>query len=107
MKRLLTALLMSLAFTTAFALDLGDAKDQGLVGEARTGYLEAVQQPASPEVKALISEVNAKRKAQFERTAEKTNTTPAQVANRFWELAVERTAPGHYYQDASGDWQKK
>ena len=107
MKRMLAVLLMSLAFSTAWALDLGAAKDQGLVGEARTGYLEAVQQPASAEVKALIEEVNAKRKAQFERTAEKTNTTVVQVAYRFYELAVERTAPGHYYQDASGNWKKK
>ena len=107
MKKMLAALLMSLAFTTAFAIDIGEAKDQGLVGEARTGYLAAVQQPASAEVKALVAEVNAKRKAQFERTAEKTNTTLLQVANRFWELAVERTAPGHYYQDANGDWHKK
>ena len=107
MKRMLAALLMSLAFTTAFAIDIGEAKDQGLVGEARTGYLAAVQQPASAEVKALIAEVNAKRKAQFERTAEKTNTTVLQVANRFWELAVERTEPGHFYQDANGSWQKK
>jgi uncharacterized protein YdbL (DUF1318 family) len=98
---------MSLAFTTAFALDLDEAKEQGLVGEARTGYLAAVQQPASAEVKALIADVNAKRKEQFERTAKKTNTTLLQVANRFWELAVERTAPGHYYQDANGNWQKK
>ena len=107
MKRMLAVLLMSLAFSTAWALDLGAAKDQGLVGEARTGYLEAVQQPASAEVKALIEEVNAKRKAQFERTAEKTNTTVVQVAYRFYELAVERTAPGHYYQDASGNWKRK
>jgi uncharacterized protein YdbL (DUF1318 family) len=98
---------MSLAFTTAFALDIDVAKEQGLVGEARTGYLAAVQQPASAEVKALIAEVNAKREAQFERTAKKTNTTVLQVANRFWELAVERTAPGHYYQDANGNWRKK
>jgi len=107
MKRMLAVLVMSLAFSTAWALDLGAAKDQGLVGEARTGYLEAVQQPASADVKALIAEVNAKRKEQFERTAEKTNTTLAQVANRFYELAVQRTAPGHYYQDASGNWKKK
>jgi hypothetical protein len=104
---MLAVLLVSLAFSTAWALDLGEAKEQGLVGEARTGYLEAVQQPPSAEVKALIAEVNAKRKAQFQSTAEKTNTTLPQVANRFWELAVERTAPGHYYQDANGNWRKK
>jgi hypothetical protein len=30
-----------------------------------------------------------------------------QVANRFYELAVQRTAAGNYYQDAAGNWKKK
>ncbi len=107
MKRTLTAILLIFAFHFAYALDIGEAKDRGLVGEARTGYLAAVQQPVSSEVRALIDEVNAKRTAEFERTAEKTNTTLAQVSNRFYELAVQRTARGHYYQDADGNWLKK
>jgi uncharacterized protein YdbL (DUF1318 family) len=107
MKRLLTAILLVLSMQTAFAIGLQDAKSQGLVGEARTGYIAAVQQPASAEVNQLIASVNAKRKEQFERTAEKTNTTLLQVSNRFYELAVQKTAPGHYYQDANGRWKKK
>lgn len=107
MKKLLTAILLVLSMQTAWAIDLQDAKSQGLVGEARTGYLEAVQQPASAEVNALIADVNAKRRAEFERTARKTSTTVPQVSNRFYELAVENTRPGHFYQDASGRWIKK
>ena len=30
-----------------------------------------------------------------------------QVSNRFYELAVQKTAAGHYYQDAAGRWKKK
>ncbi len=107
MKQIISAILLILAFQSAWAIDLQTAKIQGLVGEARSGYLEAVTEPASSDVKALISEVNAKRKAQFERTAKKTKTTLLQVSNRFYELAVTRTKPGHYYQDASGRWKKK
>lgn len=107
MRKLLAVFTLLLTVQTAWAIDLQSAKDQGLVGEARTGYLAARQAPASPEVKALVSSVNAKRKAQFERTARSTNTTVAQVANRFYELAVQRTRPGHYYQDASGRWVRK
>lgn len=107
MKKILTAILLILSMQTAWAIDLQDAKSQGLVGEANTGYLAAVQEPASAEVKALIADVNAKRKAQFERTAKKTNITARQVSNRFYELAIEKTRPGHYYQDASGNWKKK
>jgi hypothetical protein len=107
MKRILTAILLVLAMQTAWAIDLDDAKAQGLVGEARTGYLAAVQKPASAEVKALIADVNAKRKAQFEKTAAKTGTTVLQVSYRFYELAVQKTEPGHYIQDADGRWKKK
>ena len=107
MKRLLTAILLVFALQSAWAIDLNSAKTQGLVGEAKSGYLAAVKTPASNEVKALIASVNSKRKAQFERTARKTNTTVPQVANRFYELAVQRTRPGHYYQDAGGRWKKK
>jgi len=107
MKKILTAILLVLAMQSAWAIDLRDAKTQGLVGEANNGYLAAVQQPASAEVKALVSSVNTKRKAQFEKTANNTGTTVLQVSNRFYELAVQKTAPGHYYQDKSGAWKKK
>jgi uncharacterized protein YdbL (DUF1318 family) len=77
-----------------------------VVGEANTGYLAPIGTP-SAEVKALVSEVNAKRKAEFKRTAEKTGATLQQVQFRFYELAVQRTKPGHYYQDPGGSWKQK
>ena len=107
MRRIIAAIALTFALQTAWAIDLHEAKAEGLVGEANTGYLAAVKEPAGAEVQALIADVNAKRKAEFERTAEKTNTTMAQVSNRFYELAVERTSPGNYYQDRSGAWRKK
>lgn len=107
MKKLLTALTLLLVFQGAWAIDIDSAKASGLVGEANTGYLAAVEQPVSGEVRALIQQVNAKRKAEFQSTAEKTGATLQQVAFRFYELAVQRTAPGHFYQDKSGRWVKK
>lgn len=106
-KRLLAAFALLLVIQNAWAIDLRDAKAQGLVGEANTGYLAAVASPASAEIRALIADVNAKRLEEFQRTAEKTGTTVAQVANRFYELAVQKTEPGHYYQDTAGAWKKK
>jgi uncharacterized protein YdbL (DUF1318 family) len=105
-RNIVAALFLVLAFQGAWAIDLHAAKEQGLVGEANTGYLAAVGAP-STEVKALIDEVNAKRKAEFERTAKKTGATLEQVRVRFYELAVQRTEPGHYYQDAGGNWKQK
>ena len=105
-RQFVVALLLALAFQSAWAIDIHTAKQQGLVGEANTGYLAAIGTP-SAEVKALVAEVNEKRKAEFERTAKKTGATLVQVRARFYELAVQRTEPGHYYQDASGSWKKK
>ncbi len=105
-RKYVTAFLLVLAFQCAWAIDIHSAKDQGLVGEANTGYLAAVGTP-SKEVEALIAEVNEKRKAEFERAASKTGATLEQVQFRFYELAVQRTKPGHYYQDSSGNWKQK
>lgn len=107
MKKFLFAIGLVLLLQNAWAIDIREAKELGLVGEANTGYIAAVTTPASDEVNSLIAEVNALRKAHFEDTAKKTGATLPQVANRFYELAVEKTAPGHYYQDSGGRWQKK
>lgn len=106
-RQIVATILLVLAFQSAWAIDIHSAKDQGLVGEANTGYLAAVVSAPSDEVKALISEVNQKRKAQFKSTAEKTGATLEQVRMRFYELAVERTESGRYYQDAAGNWKQK
>ncbi len=107
LKKTFLAIGLMMLLQNAWAIDIGSAKAEGLVGEANTGYIAAVQTPASAEVRALIADVNQKRKAQFTSTAQKTGTTVAQVANRFYELAVQKTAPGNYYQDAGGRWKKK
>ena len=107
MKKIVAAIGLLLLLQNAWAIDIRDAKEQGLVGEANTGYIVALQSPASAEVRALVADVNSKRQAQFYETAEKTGITVAKVAYRFHELAVQRTATGHYYQDTDGKWRKK
>ena len=107
MKKIFAAFGLMLMLQNAWAIDIHNAKAQGLVGEANTGYIAAVQAPASAEVRALIADVKLKRKASFASTAQKTGTSVAQVANRFYELAVQKTAAGEYYQDAGGRWRKK
>jgi uncharacterized protein YdbL (DUF1318 family) len=107
MKKIIATVGLLFMLQNAWAIDIQDAKDKGLVGEARTGYLAAVTSPASAEVRALISDVNQKRKDQFTETANKTGVTVEQVAFRFYELAVQKTEAGHYYQDGSGSWKKK
>lgn len=107
MKKIIATVGLLFMLQNAWAIDIQDAKDQGLVGESKTGYLAAVSTPASAEVRALIADVNQKRKEQFTETASKTGVTVEQVAFRFYELAVQKTEAGHYYQDSSGGWKKK
>ena len=107
MKRILAAIGLMMLLQNAWAIDIRTAKAEGLVGEANTGFIAAVHTPASAEVRALIADVNNKRKAQFDSTARKTDTSVAQVAHRFYELAVQKTASGHFYQDSAGRWKKK
>ena len=107
MKKFFALIGLALLLQNAWAMDIDSAKALGLVGEANTGYLAAVKTPPSAEVRALINDVNRKRRAEFERTAQRTKATLQQVAYRFYELAVQRTEAGHYYQDADGRWRRK
>jgi len=106
-KKILVFVLMFIAAQSAWAIDIHSAKNEGLVGEANTGYLASVNSAPSSDVRALIAEVNAKREAEFKKAAQKTSTTLPQIQNRFYEIAVKKTKPGHYYQDANGNWRKK
>lgn len=108
MKQLLALIFLTLlTCTSVWALDIKQAKSQGLVGERNDGYLGYVVKPPSDAAKTLVKEVNNKRKAKFNATAKKNNLKSEQVANRFYQRAVGKTAGGHYYQNAAGDWIKK
>ena len=107
-KQIFRATVLTLiCINSAFALSLKDAKAQGLVGERNDGYVGYVVKPASAEVKALVKEVNNKRKAKFQSTASNNKISVEQVAALFYERAVNQTQAGHYYQNASGSWVKK
>ena len=47
----------------AFALDLNQAKSNGMVGETNSGYIAAVK--PSAEVNALVESINGQRIAQY------------------------------------------
>ena len=107
MKKVLTVILLAFFTYTAWAIELSAAKAQGLVGGARTGYIAMVKQPTIGEMSACIKEVNSTGKAQFQNTAQKTGAEIKQVSNRFYEIAVQRTATGHHYQDGIGVRKRK
>ena len=107
MKRFILGLCIILLGSQAFAQSLHDAKAAGLVGERNDGYVGYVVTPPGDDIKALVKDVNNKRRAKFTQTAKNNNLKTEQVAFRFYQRAIQETDPGHYYQDASGKWVKK
>lgn len=74
----LGVLLAALSVPGAFAADVDQAKKQGMVCELPTGYLKATGS-ATGDVKAMVGEINNKRKAEYKRIAEEHGVTPDQV----------------------------
>ncbi len=101
------ALLGLLLAGPAWAITLQEAKDQGLVGEQRDGYVGLVAGTAAAEVRDLVREVNEERRRRYEQIARDNGITVEQVAAVAWERAVQATRSGHYVQDENGRWVRK
>lgn len=95
-----------LASSVAVAVDLQGAKSQGLVGEQLNGYLGVVASSVSSDVKALVADVNKKRKKKYQSIANQNGTSLDTVELLAGKKAIEKTATGNYIQSATG-WKKK
>lgn len=73
-------LALTLFAVPASALDLAQAKSQGLVKETSTGYLAAVK--PSGEVNSLVQKINAGRKAAYQKLANDTGAPLSAVEQR-------------------------
>jgi len=102
----LAALLLIGYALTALATDLTQARAAGLVGERADGYLGLVEESAPGDVKALVIDVNARRRAEYARIAAENGIEQAQVEAVAGRKAIERTAPGGWI-FMNGGWQRK
>ena len=107
MKNFLILFFALFISANAYALNLQQAKDQGLVGEANTGYIASVTSTTSGEVRQLIATVNNHRRERYKKIAVTHGLTTFEVGRLAYEKAVEKTEPGNYYQNAAGIWVKK
>ena len=71
--------LAALVAMPALALDLHEARKSGQVAETPEGFIKAVK--SSAEVDALVTEVNAKRRAEYQRIS-KENGQPVDVVGK-------------------------
>lgn len=89
----------------AFALDLQQARTQGAVAEQRSGYIMAVKPNA--EVNALVSDVNAKRRQEYQRISKENGQPIDVVAKLAAAQIIQKLAPGSLYEGDNGGVQKK
>ncbi len=101
MKKLFLLLTLILSFS-AFALELSNAKEQGLVGEQRNGLLGVVQ--ASPEAAQLVEDINSRRLIKYKQLAVKNAMTLEQVSILAGEKAIKKTPAGQYIENSAGEW---
>lgn len=100
------ALAFILTSVSAFAADLNQAKRDGLIGERADGYLGLVVDSAPADVRALVTDINNKRRAEYRRIAQQNNLTLEQVQALAGKKAIEKTRPGEWIR-TNGGWQRK
>lgn len=83
---------------------LGNAKEQGLVGEQPNGYLGVVSSNA--DAAEIVKLVNQARKEQYQKLAQDNGIALKDVEIMAGQKAIERTSRNHFIQ-ADGKWVKK
>ena len=106
-KVFLALLISMMAVSVAVASPLTQPKADGLIGEQANGYIGLVKQDVPANIKKLVNDVNAKRKAGYQKIASKQGTSLSEVERVGGNTAIEKTLKGNYIRDASGVWQKK
>lgn len=82
------------------------ARAAGQVGEKMDGYLGYVT-PPSPALRAVIEDINIKRKAVYAQKAQANNATVEEYALTSACLLISQTKPGEKYQAPDGSWQTR
>jgi uncharacterized protein YdbL (DUF1318 family) len=105
-KRLVASLLgLSLFSTSALALTLTEARQQGRVGETLNGYLAPMTQ--DKDTLALVKKINDARSESYQQLADSNNLPVEDVAKMAGKKLVERAQPGEYVKGLNGKWLKK
>ncbi len=82
------------------------AREAGQVGERADGYLGYVV-AASPALRAVVEDINIKRKAVYAQKAQANNATLEEYAFTSGCVLIGQTKPGEKYQAPDGSWQTR
>jgi uncharacterized protein YdbL (DUF1318 family) len=106
-RRLFLTLFLLAPLSAWAALTLDDAKQSGLVGEDASGYIAAVSNKPSKDVQALVADINAKRRTEYERIAAANGISVSDVEQLAGKKAIEKSPAGDYIRLPGEDWRKK
>jgi uncharacterized protein len=82
------------------------ARASGQVGEKMDGYLGIVG-AATPALRALVDDLNIKRRANYTTRAQAQRATVEEYAFTQGCILIARTVPGERYQAPDGSWQTR
>lgn len=108
MKRTLIAAFFAIGLLLAgqaLAMDLAQARAQGLVGETLDGYVGVVT--ASPEASAVVADINARRRAEYAKISRENGQPISVVGKVAAERIIGALPAGSYYKSPNGSWAKK
>jgi len=104
------AAMMLVAAGTAYAMQrdpaYAAARSSGQVGEKMDGYLGFVSAP-SASLRALVEDLNIKRKAIYAEKAQAQHATVEEYAFTSGCVLIAQTVPGEKYQGPDGSWQTR
>ena len=105
--RTLTALIVAgiLFAGTAFAMDLHEARNAGVLGEKQDGYVAVLKH--SGEADTLAEAVNAKRQAEYAKISAANSQPVDVVAKLAAAQIIEKLDKGDKYQTPDGKWTTK
>ena len=82
------------------------ARSAGQVGEKMDGYLGVIG-GGSPALRAMVDDLNIKRRAVYSQKAQAQRATVEEYAFTSGCLLINQTAPGEKYQAPDGSWQTR
>ena len=101
------SILLLFGALAANAATLDGAKAAGQIGEGVDGYVHLVDKSAPAAVKALVKDVNNKRREKYAGIAKERGVSVEDVAALAGAKLVERAPAGQYVMDSSAKWRKK
>jgi uncharacterized protein len=105
--RIGAVLLMLCVALPAAAQSLDQAKAAGQVGERIDGYVGVVDANAPGNVRAMVDQINAERRARYAEIAAERGTSVQAVAQIAGQKLIERAPGGEYVLGADGRWRQK